>query len=251
MASFINSIMIALFRKEISGFFSSLTGYIVILVFLLINSLFMWVFPGDLNVLDGGYANIDTLFIIAPWVFLFLIPAITMRMFADEKKSGTLELLLTRPLTDFQIVLAKFMAGLTLVIFSLVPALIYFLSVYLLGNPVGDIDAGAAWGSFIGLFLLAAVYVGIGLFTSSVTDNIIVSFILAAILSAFMYTGFELLGHISIFQSFASFLVGLGINEHYTSLSRGVIDSRDVIYYLAVVAIFLLITKTVLNSRRW
>ncbi len=243
--------MIALFRKEISGFFSSLTGYIVVLVFLLVSSLFMWVFPGDLNILDGGYANIDTLFMIAPWVFLFLIPAITMRMFADEKKSGTLELLLTRPLTDFQIVLAKFMAGLTLVAFSLAPALIYFLSVYLLGSPVGDVDSGATWGSFIGLFFLAAVYVSIGLFTSSVTDNIIVSFILAAILSAFMYTGFELLGHISMFQSFASLLVGLGINEHYTSLSRGVVDSRDVIYYLAVVAIFLLITKTVLNSRRW
>ena len=251
MASFNNSIMIALFRKEISGFFSSLTGYIVILVFLLVNSLFMWVFPGDLNILDGGYANIDTLFVIAPWVFLFLIPAITMRMFADEKKSGTLELLLTRPLSDFQIVFAKFLAGLTLVIFSLVPALIYFLSVYLLGSPVGDIDTGATWGSFIGLFLLAAVYVSIGLFTSSITDNIIVSFILAAIISAFMYTGFELLGNIAVFHSIASLLVGMGINEHYTSLSRGVIDSRDVIYYLAAVSIFLLITKTVLNSRRW
>ena len=174
--------MYTLLKKEISGFFSSLTGYIVIIVFLVINSLFMWIFPGSNNVSDGGYANLDTLFTIAPWVFLFLVPAVTMRMFADEKKSGTIELLLTRPLSDFQIIFAKYLAGLLLVLFSILPTLIYFYSVYQLGNPVGNIDTGGTWGSFIGLFFLAGIYVAIGTLSSSFTENQIVAFIIGMLI---------------------------------------------------------------------
>jgi ABC-2 type transport system permease protein len=153
--------MYSLFTKEIRSFLSSLIGYIVIIVFLLAISLFMWIIKGDSNVLDMGYANIDTLFAIAPWVFLFLIPAITMRSFADEKKSGTIELLLTRPLTDLQIILAKYLAGLVLVLFSLIPTLVYFYSVYKLGAPEGNIDTGGTWGSYIGLLFLGSSFVSI------------------------------------------------------------------------------------------
>lgn len=243
--------MFSLFKKEINRFFSTLTAYVVILVFLLINSLYMWIFPGELNILDAGYATIDTLFIISPWVFLFLIPAITMRMFAEEKKAGTMDLLLTRPLSDFQIVLAKYSAALTLVIFSLIPCLIYFLTVYLLGNPTGNLDTGGTWGSFIGLFLLAATYTSFGIFSSSITDNIIISLIIAVCISFFFYTGFDYISHLNIFGKAAAFILNLGITEHYKSMSRGVIYLRDIIYFISAVSIFLLFTKTILNKRRW
>lgn len=243
--------MYTLLKKEISGFFSSLTGYIVIIVFLIINSLFMWIFPGSTNVLDSGYATLDTLFTIAPWVFLFLAPAVTMRMFADEKKSGTIELLLTRPISDFQIIFAKYLAGLILVLFSILPTLIYFYSVYRLGNPVGNIDTGGTWGSFIGLFFLAGIYVAIGVLSSSFTENQIVAFIVGMLLCFIAYIGFDYLSELTALKSIDGFVINLGINEHYKSMSRGVIDSRDMIYFISVIAFFLLITKTILQSRKW
>ncbi len=243
--------MFALIKKEINGFFSTITGYIVVVMFLLINSLIMWVFPGQFNILDGGYATIDTLFIIAPWVFLFLVPAVTMRLIADEKRTGTIEILLTRPLTDFQIIGAKYIAGVALVLFSLVPTLLYFLSVYLLGDEVGNIDTGGTWGSFIGLFFLAAIYVAIGIFASSITENQIVAFITGMTICFVFFIGFEALSTLPQLKSINSIIVNIGINEHYKSISRGVIDSRDVIYYLAIITSFLLLTRTVLESRKW
>ncbi len=243
--------MFALLRKEINSFFSTIVGYIVIMVFLTANSLFLWIFPGELNVLESGYATIDTLFIIAPWVFLFLVPAVTMRMFSEERKTGTIELLLTRPLSDLQIISAKFLAGLILVLFSLLPCLVYFISVYLLGNPVGNIDTGGTWGSFIGLFFLAGIYVSIGIFASSLTDNQIIAFILSLILCFFFFIGFESLSSIPIFQSIDHVIMNLGINEHYKSMSRGVIDSRDMVYFTVVVVLFLVFTKMSMQSRRW
>ena len=243
--------MYSLFKKELSVFFSSLIGYIVIIVFLVANSLFMWVFPGDSNVLDLGYSSIDTLFIISPWVFLFLVPAVTMRLFSDEKKSGTLELLLTKPLSDLQIILAKYFAGFVLVLFSLLPTLIYFLSIYRLGNPVGNIDTGGTWGSFIGLFFLASIYVAIGIFASSLTENQIIAFIISMLLSFVFYIGFDSLGTLDLFSKIDSFIFNLGINEHYRSMSRGVIDTRDIIYFLSIISGFLVMTKTVLQSRKW
>jgi ABC-2 type transport system permease protein len=243
--------MFSLFKKEISRFFSTLTAYVVILVFLLVNSLYMWIFPGELNILDAGYATIDTLFIISPWVFLFLIPAITMRMFAEEKKTGTLDLLLTRPLSDFQIIMAKYSAALTLVIFSLVPCLVYFLSAYIIGNPPGNIDTGGTWGSFIGLFFLAATYTGIGIFSSSVADNMIISFIIAVCISFFFFTGFDYISQLNIFGRGAVIILDLGINEHYKSISRGVIYFKDIIYFISMVAIFIVLTRTILSRRRW
>jgi ABC-2 type transport system permease protein len=243
--------MYSLFTKEIRSFLSSLIGYIVIIVFLLAISLFMWIIKGDSNVLDMGYANIDTLFAIAPWVFLFLIPAITMRSFADEKKSGTIELLLTRPLTDLQIILAKYLAGLVLVLFSLIPTLVYFYSVYKLGAPEGNIDTGGTWGSYIGLLFLGSSFVSIGLFASALTDNQIVSFILALAMSFFCYIGFEQISSLEFIGTADTLIANLGINAHYNSLSRGVIDSRDVIYFLSFNTLFIMCTRLVLQSRKW
>lgn len=243
--------MIALLKKEIRTFLSSLIGYVVIGVFLLIVGLFMWIFPGDFNVLDMGFANIDTLFFISPWVFMFLIPAVTMRSFAEEKRSGTIELLFTRPLSDFQIIMAKYLAGLFLVVIAILPTIIYYITVYGLGKPVGNIDSGGTWGSYIGLILLAAGYVSIGIFASAVTSNQIVSFLLAAILSFFMYTGFQSLGSFDLFGSADDFIMSLGMQDHYASLSLGLIDSRDVIYFIALISIFILLTQTVLRSRKW
>jgi len=244
--------MLTIFFKEIKGFFSSLTGYVVIIVFLLANSLFMWVMPSnDLNVLERGYADVETLFILSPWIFLFLIPAITMRMFADEKKSGTIELLLTRPLSDIQIILGKYFAGLALVLLSLLPTLIFFYSVYQLGFPKGNIDMGGTWGAFIGLFFLASIYVAIGIFASSLTDNQIIAFILSAILCFVIYIGFDSISSMAGSGSMESILINLGINEHYKSMSRGVIDSRDLVYFTGASALFILFTKTVLQSRKW
>jgi len=243
--------MYTLIKREISGFFSSIIGYIVIIVFLIANSLFMWIIPGELNILDNGYSNADTLFIIAPWVFMFLVPAITIRLIAEEKRLGTMELLLTRPLADIQIVFAKYIAGLALVILSLVPTLTYYFSVYLLGDPIGNIDSGGFWGSFIGLFFLGGIYVAIGVFASSLTQNQIISFILAIVLCFIFYTGFDSISKIGFLSSIDSIIVGLGITEHYMSMSRGVIDTRDIIYFLGVITAFIFITKLVLESRKW
>lgn len=243
--------MYALYKKEISSFLSSLVGYIVIAVFLIAVGLFMWVFPGDMNIFDAGYANIDTLFIIAPWVFMFLIPAITMRSFADEKKSGTIELLLTRPLTDIKIVLAKYFAGVTLVLFALLPTLIYYFTVYHLGTPPGNIDSGATWGSYLGLLFITAAYVAIGIFASSLTENQVVAFIIAVFLCFFAFIGFESISSLELFGKVDILILQLGIHEHYLSMSRGVIDTRDVVYFISVAALFILFTRTILAGRKW
>jgi len=243
--------MFAIFTKELKDFFSSLTGYISAIVFLLIIALIMWVIPGDLNVLDSGYATLDSLFSIAPWVFLFLVPAVTMRTFSEEKRSGTIELILTRPISDTQMVLGKFFASVVLVLIILIPALLFYLSVYLLGNPVGNIDTGGTWGSFIGLFFLASAYAAVGIFTSSLTDNQIVSFILSMLLCFLLYTGLESLALLDAFSGIKYFLVSLSISEHYSSMSRGVIDTRDVVYFVALSTLFLIFTRTKLESRKW
>lgn len=243
--------MYTLLKKEIRSFLSSLIGYITIIVFLLVISLSMWVWKSDSNVLDNGYATIEPLFIIAPWVFLFLIPAITMRSFADEKKAGTIELLLTRPLTDLQIIFAKYFAGFVLVLFSLLPTLIYYYSIHRLGNPVGNIDTGGMWGSYIGLLFLGAAFVSIGIFASAITDNQVVSFILAVFLSFMIYTGFDFLSSFALFGRIDNIILALGINSHYVSMSRGVIDTRDVIYFVSLIVLFIFGTRTVLESRKW
>lgn len=243
--------MLTLLKKEISSFLSSLIGYIVITVFLLINGLFLWVFQGDFNILDFGYANLDGLFMIAPFVFLFLIPAITMRLFAEEKRTGTMELLLTKPLTEFEIVMAKFLSGLILVIFSLLPTLVYFFSVYQLGMPKGNIDLGGTWGSYAGLLFLGASFVAIGMFASTITDNQIISFIVAVFLCGFLYIGFDFIYSFALFGKVDLLIKSLGINDHYQSMSRGVLDTRDMIYFLGLISFFILLSRFSIERRKW
>lgn len=242
--------MLTLFRKEILSFLNSLIGYIVMSVFLLINGLFLWVFPMESNILDSGFANLDGLFLIAPFVFLFLIPAITMKFFAEEKRSGTIELLYTKPITDFGIILGKYFAGLVLVIISILPTLVYYISVYRLGLPPGNLDSGGIWGSFIGLLFLAASFVAIGVFASSLTSNQVISFIISVIICGFFYLGFEFIYSLDLFGKIDLFIRNLGISAHYSSMSRGVIDTRDMIYFLSLVAVFILFTHYSLERRK-
>lgn len=243
--------MWTLYKKELTSFFSSLTGYLTIAVFLILTGLMLWVLKSDFNILDYGYAGMEGLFLVGPFLYLFLIPAITMRTFAEERRGGTLEMLMTRPLSDGTLVWAKFLAAWTLVFISLLPTLVCYFSVYSLGYPVGNIDTGSVVGSYIGLLLLGGAFVAIGLFCSSLTANQIVSFIAAAVLSAIAYLGFESLYHMEIFGSGDLFVKSLGMMDHYESISRGVIDTRDVLYFASVVALFLMATRLVLQSRMW
>ena len=243
--------MRSLFIKEISSFFSSLTGYLVIGVFLLLNSLFMGIVPGQFNVLGNGYATLDALFSISPWVFLFLVPAITMRTISEEKRTGTLDLLYTRPVNELQIILAKFLASWALVFLSLLPTLIYFWSVSRLGSPPGNMDMGGTWGSYIGLLFLGGIYAAIGVFASSLTGNQIVAFIAAVFLSFLLYLGFDFLSGIAGSGRMEFLVSRMGISYHYNSISRGVIDSRDLLYFAGVMFLFLMATLTVLQSSKW
>jgi len=243
--------MFAIFRKEVSGFFSGLTGYIVIIVFLMINSLFMWVFPGEWNVFDNGISGLDTLFLLAPWIFLFLVPAVTMRMIAEEKRLGTIELLYSKPVTEREIIWGKYLASVVLVILSLLPCLIWYISVYILGETPGNLDRGGTWGAFIGLFFLAAVYASAGILASSFTDNQVIAFIVAVLICFFLLMGFDSFAYLPGFRKIDEAIINLGVNEHYKSLSRGVIDLRDVVYFIAVTVILNETTRLVLMSRKW
>jgi len=233
--------MYPILRKEINAFFSSPVAYLVIGVFLLLNGLFLWVFKDDFNILNAGFADINNFFFLAPWIFLFLIPAITMRSFADELNSGTIELLKTKPISHWHIVLGKFGAALTLIIIALIPTLTYVYTVYDLGNPVGNIDIGSTIGSYIGLLFLAATYAAVGLFTSTLSKNQIVAFILGVFITFLLFYGFDAIANNFTENSYAIKL--LGINEHFKSISRGVIDTRDIIYFVSVIVFFLFLTK--------
>ncbi len=242
--------MIAIFKKELNHFFSSLIGYISIGIFLLLTGNALWFFNG--SILDYGYATLESLFNIAPVVFLILIPAVTMRSFSEEKNMGTLELLMTKPLRDIDIIVGKYLAALVLVIFSIVPTLIYFYSVYKLGAPVGNIDTGGVWGSYIGLLFLGASFTAIGIFCSTLSSNQIVAFILSATFCAASYWLFDIIAEFPIFSSGLDYFIQqLGINAHYKSISRGIVDTRDILYFLSVIIFFLAGTKTVLESRKW
>lgn len=243
--------MLAIFRKEINGFFSSLTGYVVIIVFLLINSLFMWVFPGEWNIFDRGYAGLDTIFFISPWVFLFLVPAVTMRMIAEEKRLGTIELIYSKPVTEREIIYGKYLASVVLVILALMPGIIYYISVSMLGETPGNLDKGGTIGAFIGLFFLASVYASAGIFASSLTDNQVIAFLIAVIACFFLYAGFDSVAYLPGLKKVDEVVIRLGINEHYKSISRGVIDIRDIAYFLAVIILVNELTAFRLRSRIW
>lgn len=242
--------MIHILVKEFNSFLNSLIAYIVMGVFLTAIGLLMWVFP-ETAVLDYGYADMDTLFSLGPYVFIFLIPAITMRSFAEEKKAGTLELLFTKPLSDWSIILGKFFASFLLVLVALVPTVIYYISVYSLGNPVGNVDTAGVIGSYVGLALLGGVFSAVGILASSITPNQIVAFIVAAFLCFMLFSGLDSIAAINVWATQALLIKQLGIAYHYEAMSKGLLDSRDILYFLSVIFLTLLITRIIIGSRSW
>jgi ABC-2 type transport system permease protein len=242
--------MLTIFRKEIAVFLNSLIAYLVVLVFLTFIGVFMWLLP-ETSILDYGYAEMDTLFSYGPLAFLLLIPAITMRSFAEEKKDGTIELLLTKPITDWSLLMGKYLSACALVAFSLIPTILYYISVYCLGKPVGNIDSAAVASSYIGLFLLGCVFTSAGIFASAISTNQIVSFILALIICYVSYNGFNHLASLDLWKGSAVSLLPMGLDYQYNALSKGVVDSRNVCYFLSVIGVMLLSTRLVLGSRKW
>ena len=233
--------------KELRQFFSSLTGYLAIIVFLVLNGLFLFVFP-DSNLFDYGYASLETFFNTAPWILLLLIPAITMRSFSEEFKAGTFEILKTKPLTNAQIILGKYLASLIIAFIAIIPTLVYVYTLRSLST--GGIDTGGILGSYLGLLLLAAVFTAIGICCSSFTNNAVAAFLISAFACFMVYSAFEAISRIPAFQSGADYYIGmLGIDFHYKNISRGVLDSRDLVYFLSAIAFFLFLTARNLVKR--
>ena len=232
--------MIAILKREINSFFATSIGYLVIAIFLVINGLFLWVFSGDFNILDAGFADLSPFFELAPWIFLFLIPAVTMRAFSEEKKMGTLELLITKPISLLHIVLGKYFGAIILIGLALIPSILYVFTISKLGNTPSNWDVGSTIGSYIGLFFLILLYTAIGIFASTLSKNQIVAFILAVFLCFLMYYGFE--GFSSILNSSNQILINLGMKAHFNSVARGVLDTRDIIYFISVSILFISLT---------
>jgi ABC-2 type transport system permease protein len=220
------------------------------IVFLVITGLLMWVMGGN-TVFDLGLAGMDVMFAIAPYVFIFLVSAVTMRSFSEERRLGTLETLSTRPISDLGVILGKYFANLTLVVFALLPTLIYYYSINQLGDPVGNIDSGATWGSYFGLVLLGAAYTSMGLFASVITENQIVALILSMLLCLISYELLGMVGEIKALESFGKGIDWFGLDNHYYSLSRGVLDTRDLVYFVSFSGLFIWLTKLVYESRKW
>lgn len=240
-----------MYKKEINSFFNSLIGYMVISIFVLILGLMLWVFP-DFSILNYNYASLEQLFALAPFIFLFLIPSVTMRSFAEEMQSGTLEMLLTKPVTELEIVSGKFLASLSLCFIALLPTILYYFSIYYLGSPVGNIDSGAVLGSYVGLIFLAAGFSAVGIFTSSLFKNQIVAFLASSALCFIFYFGFYFISKLPIFFGKTDDLVQkLGMDYHYEALSKGLIDLRDVIYFLSLIFLFIYLTVESLKSRKF
>ncbi|MFI2744178.1 gliding motility-associated ABC transporter permease subunit GldF [Zhouia sp. PK063] len=239
--------MFAILKREISSFFSSAVGYLVIAVFLVINGLFLWIFNGDFNILNSGIAGLNGFFTLAPWVFLFLIPAITMKSFSEEIRLGTLEILLTKPLSHTEIILGKFFGAFILVLIALLPTILYVYTIYELGNPTGNLDWGVTIGSYFSLCFLMLSYVGIGIFASTLSENQIVSFIIAVIISFFLYYGFDALANLESFSSINLWVMNLGMKVHFDNISLGVIALKDVVYFISIAFLFLAFTQVKLK----
>lgn len=242
--------MRSIFIKEINTFFSSIVGYVALLLFLVACSLFIWIIPTDNNLLRYGYASMDPFFAIAPWLLLLIVPAVTMRSLADEFRTGTIEWLSTKPLTDLDIILGKYLATLVLIAFALLPTLVYVYTISNLSFPDVGLDTGAIIGSYIGLFFLAATFGAVGIFCSSLTSNQVVGFLISLLACFLLFTGFELLSKLPAFaEGIDYYLSMIGMQFHYNSISRGLIDSRDVIYFLSVIILFISLTRFSLSNR--
>ncbi|MFD2891173.1 gliding motility-associated ABC transporter permease subunit GldF [Flavobacterium chuncheonense] len=240
--------MKALLLREIKSFFGSPIGYLVIAIFLLLNGLFLWVFDGDFNILNSGFADLSPFFKLSPWILIFLIPAVTMRSFSDEKKQGTIELLFTKPMSVWEIVGGKFFGAFLLIVIAILPTFVYVYVISMFGLTPGNIDMGSTMGSYFGLLFLIGTYTAIGIFTSTLSDNQIVAFILAVFGCFFFYFGFD--GLTSIFKENSAFIAALGMDYHFKSMSRGVIDTRDIIYFISTTVLFLSITVYKLKTSK-
>lgn len=234
--------MIAILNKEIRSFFSAPTGYLVVGIFLTLCSLFLFIFSGSYNILDNGFADLKPFFDLAPWIFIFLIPAITMKSFAEEFKQGTIELLLSKPISIWNLILGKYFGSLLVSFIALLPSLFYVFTIYSLGEPVGNLDIGATLGSYLGLILLAASYTAIGIFSSALSGNQITAFIISVFLCFFLFFAFEGMADFKLFGESTYGIEYLGISYHYKSMSRGVIDTRDLIYFFSLIILFLSFT---------
>ncbi len=243
-------LMRSIFIKEINSFFSSIVGYVALLVFLIACGLFLWIIPSDNNMLWYGYASMDSFFRLAPSLLLMLVPAVTMRSLADEFRSGTIEWLSTKPLTDLDIILGKYFATLALILFALLPTLVYVYTISNLSLPDIELDRGAIIGSYVGLFFLAATFGAVGIFCSSLTGNQIVGFLISLLACYLLYDGFEQLSKLPKFsEGIDYYLSMIGMEFHYNSISRGLIDSRDVVYFLSLIIFFISLTRYSLSSR--
>lgn len=241
--------MFNIYRKEINSFLSSLIAYIVIIVFLVVMGLLVWVFP-ETNVIDYGYAEMDVFFNMAPFVLMFLVPAITMKMLAEESSSGTIEILLVKPVTKFQIILGKYLAALTLVVVAILPTTVYYISLYQLSIPFGNVDTAGIAGSYIGLLLLSSVFCALGILTSALTKNQVVAFIVSTFMSFILFTGLNSLAGINVWSDLSLPLSKLSLEFHYNALGKGLLDSRDIIYFLSVVTMLLYFSKLTLADKR-
>lgn len=240
--------MRALYLKEINSFLSSIIGYVFIIIYLIASGLFHWIISFNTNLLEGAESDLIPFFNLSPVIFLILIPAITMRSIAEERRTGTIELLLTRPISDLKIILAKYFAGVTLLIIAIIPTICYFISMYYLGKPVGIIDVGATFTSYIGLILLGSVFVAIGIFASCLTNSQIVAFILAMFLCWIFYDGFNLLGNFSQIGGLDYIIQYIGIEFHYDSIKKGVIEISDIIYFISLIVLFISCSLTIVKT---
>jgi ABC-2 type transport system permease protein len=240
--------MKSLLLREIKSFFGSPIGYLVIAIFLLLNGLFLWVFEGEYNILNSGFADLSPFFTISPWILIFLIPAVTMRSFSDEMKQGTLELLLTKPISIWEIVVGKYLGAFALIIIAIIPTFIYVYVIYGLGMPEGNLDWGSTFGSYFGLLFLISGYTAVGIFSSSLSENQIVAFIVSVFLCFFLYFGFQ--GIASQIKDWQGFITYFGMDNHYKSMSRGVIDTRDALYFMSITTLFLSVTVYKLKSHK-
>jgi len=242
--------MIALFKKEISVFFGTLTGYLIIAIFLLVNGITLWYNSNKFSIIENGYANMDMFFIISPILFLLFIPALSMHVFAEEYNTGTIEIVLTKPISVFKIVLAKYLAILTIVFFSIVPTVIYVVSIYYLGETLGNLDLASISGSYLGLILLSSLFSSISVFSSALSTNQIIAFIISICLCALFYFGFDLLSNISLLDNSDILIEKAGISYHYQNLSKGLLRLTDLIYFLSLSYLFLKLNEHLILIRK-
>lgn len=242
--------MKAIFIKELQLYFGSLSAYLIVFVFLATTGLLLWVFSGYQNILDTEYAQLNGLFNNAPWLFLWLIPALCMHLFSESYRTKSSKLLLTRPITQTNIILGKYFAAFVVVLFSILPTLLYVVSLQLLTNPSNQIDIGLQISAYTGLILLASTYISISIFTSCLSDNQLISFVLGVIFCVFFYIGWEYIAQTLPTGMGSNYIMKFSINNSYQSISRGVIDSRDILFFVLLDFIFLFLTHQLLKYKR-